>query len=199
MTNPKARGLQRNVTISHACRWSASYHAASSCRSFNWQGPPSHFLASDQRCVSADPCRLANTFGSTLEVWNVVIICAAFLSEPWEHLHNFPRWLIGTKYHVEQLLKMWSSFCCTCAPQNLMMQCYIHYLTKTKIPREKSWEEGCHNRVLHIYHGPLHTLVAVIVNLLFAIFMFLEPYELPGGPEKFESVSVLLYIIIWQV
>ena len=94
---------------------------------------------------------------------------------------------------------MWSSFCCTCAPQNLMMQCYIHQLTKTKIPREKSWEEGCHNRVLHIYHGPLHTLVAVIVNLLFAIFMFLEPYELPGGPEKFESVSVLLYIIIWQV
>jgi len=36
------------------------------------------------------------------------------------------------------------------------------------------------------------------VNFLFATLMFLGPYELSGGPENFESVSILLYIIIYQ-
>ena len=51
---------------------------------------------------------------------------------------------------------MWSSFCSSDTLQNLIIQCHIHWLTKTKIPRENAGEEGCHNCVLYIY-GPLHT------------------------------------------
>ena len=37
------------------------------------------------------------------------------------------------------------------------------------------------------------------MNLLFSTFMFLGTYEPPRGPENFESVSILLCIIICQV
>jgi len=77
------------------------------------------------------------------------------LLELLEQLHNFPRQLICTKHHAPHLLKMWSSFRWTYALQNLMIQYYIHYLTKKKFPKEKAWEEGCQHRVLH-YYGLLH-------------------------------------------
>ena len=127
----------------------------SSCRSFNLPARPSRFLESDERCIYAFPCRLADTFGLALELLNSTPRCSSFLPELLEQLHNFPRRLICTKYHAPHLLKMWSSFHCTYSPQNLIIQYYIHWLTKTKIPREKAWEERRQHRVLH-YYGLLH-------------------------------------------
>ena len=59
------------------------------------------------------------------------------------------------KHHPPHLLKMWSSFHLTYSPQNVMIQYYIHELTKIKIPREKAWEERRQHRILH-YNGLLH-------------------------------------------
>src|SRR6202167_4959825 len=132
--NPKTRDLQRNVTSGHACRFkfrSASHdmfvdRVESSCRSFNLQAHLSRFLASDQICISADLRRLADTFELALELLNSTLRCSSFLPELLEQLHNFPRQLIGTKHHAQHLLKIWSGFRCAYAPQNLMIQYYIH-------------------------------------------------------------------------
>src|ERR1700691_7391 len=50
----------------------------SSCRSFNLQAHLSHFLASDQRCISVDPHRLVDTFGLALELLNSTLGCSSF-------------------------------------------------------------------------------------------------------------------------
>ena len=104
LMNPKARHLQINVTISHTCHWSASSGICWSRHVFmlKFQFASMSIMLSCiwSRCISADPCRLADTFRSTLELWNGVIICAAFLSEPWEHLHKPPINLISFNCNV---------------------------------------------------------------------------------------------------
>jgi hypothetical protein len=139
---------------------------ASSCRSFNFQARLSHFLASDQRCISADPRRLANTFGLALKLLKYTLRCSAFLAELLEQLHNFPSRLIWTNQGTPHLLKMWSSFRCAHAPKNLTIQYYIHYSANKKIPGEKAWEEGCQHCILHYYGFCIAVAVMVLYNVV---------------------------------
>ena len=96
----------------------------SSCRSFNLATRLSHFIIRDAFLQIAH--RIVDGFGLALELLTSTLICSAFLSELLQQFYDFPRQLICANHCAPHLLKMWSSFRCTYAPQNLIMQYHIH-------------------------------------------------------------------------
>jgi hypothetical protein len=53
----------------------------------------------------------------------------------------------------------------THAPQILIIRCYIHFVMKQKISREKAWDEGF-RRVAKSHLALLHTVPAVAVTVV---------------------------------
>ena len=77
------------------------------CRSFNLQVHLSRFLASDQRCISVDPHRLADMFGLALELLNSTLGCSSFFTRAFA--------TIAQLSEVARLHKV----SCTTSPQNV--------------------------------------------------------------------------------
>ena len=103
-------------------------------------------------------------FRLALEFLNRTLRCCKLLSNIVERLYNFLRQFnCRTIMHCTSL-KMWSSFHCTYAPQNLIKQYYRYWLT---LKKNTKGEEGCQYYVLH-YYGLLQFALRwlIVVHLL---------------------------------